>query len=101
MTERLGLPASAIQIAATAQASQAVASGIVATSATSNFIDTYTAAARRYRVRVAGIPLGTAATGAATVAIFHGTATGAMVAASVGTGTTPMRATGNIGQTEK
>lgn len=97
MTERLGLPAVALQLAATAQASQTAASAIVATKATSGFIDTYTAAARRYRVRVAGIPLGTAATGAATVAIFHGTATGAMSAASVGTGTVAMQATGNIG----
>jgi len=97
MTERLGLPAAALALAATAVASQSAASTLVATKVTSNIVDTYTAAARRYLVRLAGIPLGTAATGAATVAILHGTATNAMSAASVGTGTTPMQATVNVG----
>lgn len=97
MTERLGLPATALQLVATAQASQTAASAIVATKATSNFIDTYTAAARRYLVRLNAVPLGTAATGNATIAMFHGTATGAMSAASVGTGTTPMQATVAVG----
>lgn len=101
MTERLGLHGSALQIAATAQASQAVLSGVVATVATSNIIDTQTLGDRRYLVRANLVPLNTAATGNATVAIYHGTATGAMSAASVGTGTTPMQATAAVGTAGK
>jgi len=97
MTERLGLPAAALQLVATAQASQTAASTLVATKATSGFVDTYTAAFQRLRARLAAVPLGTAATGNATIAIYHGTATGAMSAASVGTGTTPMQATVAVG----
>ena len=97
LTERLGLPAAALQLVATAQASQTAASGGVATRATSNFIDTYTAAARRYLARLHAIPLESGATGNVTVAVFHGTATGNMSAASVGTGTTPMQATVAVG----
>ena len=97
MTERLGLPATALQLVATAQASQTAASGGVATRATSNFIDTYTAAARRYLVRLNAVPLESGATGNVTVALFHGTATGNMSAASVGTGTVAMQATVAVG----
>lgn len=96
MTERLGLPAKALQLVATAQATQTAASALVATKATSDFIDTYTAAARRYRVRLNAIPLNTNNTGNATIAIWHGSATGAMSAASVGTGTVAMQATVSV-----
>src|SRR5262245_14488311 len=96
MVERLGLPAAALQLVATAQATQTAASALVATKATSDFIDTYTAAARRYLVRLNAIPLNTNNTGAATIAIFHGTATGNMSAASVGTGTVAMQATVSV-----
>lgn len=97
MIDRLGLHAAALQLVATAQASQTAASTLVATKATSGFIDTLTAGDRRYLVRLNAVPLGTAATGPATVAIYHGTATGAMSAASVGTGTVAMQATVNVG----
>lgn len=96
ITERLGLQAGALANVATAAASVAVASTRVATSVGSDIIDTWTTANQRYLVRAALYPLTTAATGAATVAIYHGTATGAMSAASVGTGTTPMQATASV-----
>ena len=97
MIDRIGLPAAALQLAASAQASQTAASAIVATKATSGYIDTWTSGIRRYLAVANFAVLGTAATGAATVAVYHGTATGAMSAASVGTGTTAMQATANIG----
>lgn len=96
MVERLGVHAWAMQAVATAQASVNVPSGNVATVANSNIIDSYTLGDRRITVRADLLPLTTAGTGAATVAILHGTATGAMVAASVGTGTTPMQATVSV-----
>jgi hypothetical protein len=101
MGERLGLHAAALQNVATAQASQAVLSGVVATVATSNIIDSWALGERRMLVRANFTPLNTAATGNATVAIFHGTGTGAMSAASVGTGTTPMQATVAVGSVGK
>lgn len=101
MEERLGLHAAALQHIATAQASVAVLSGVVATAATSNIIDSWTMGDRRHLVRANFVPLNSAATGAATVAIYHGTATGAMSAASVGTGTTPMQATVSVPSTGK
>jgi hypothetical protein len=97
MVDRLGIHGAALQLAASAQASQTAASAIVATKATSNILDTWTVGDRRYLALANFVPLGTAATGAATVAIYHGTATGSMSAASVGTGTTAMQMTGNIG----
>lgn len=97
MIERLGVHAWAMQALATAQASVAVPSGNVATVANSNIIDSWNLGDRRIAVRANFLPLTTAGTGPATVAIYHGTATGAMSAASVGTGTTPMQATVSIG----
>jgi len=101
MEERLGLHAAALQNIATAQASQAVLSGVVATQATSNIIDSWTMGDRRWLVRANFVPLNSAATGNATVAIYHGTATGSMSAASVGTGTVAMQITGAIPSTGK
>lgn len=97
MIDRLGLPQAALQLVATAQASQTAPSTVVATKADSNIIDTYTVADRRYLALANIVPLATGATGNATVSVLHGTATNAMSAASVGTGTTPMQATGAIG----
>lgn len=96
MTERLGLHGATFQNVATAQASVNVASTGVATKAGSDIVDTYTTNDRRFLVRTNFVPLNSSATGAATVAILHGTATGAMSAASVGTGTTPMQATVSV-----
>lgn len=96
MTERLGLKAAALQIVATAQASQTAPSTQVATVATSNILDTYTLGDRRYLARAAFALLSTAATGAATLGVYEGTATGSMSAASVGTGTTLQQVTANI-----
>lgn len=95
--ERLGLPAAALTFAATAQATQAVASTLVGTAAKSNIIDAQARGDHRMLVRAGLIPVATTATGNATVAIYHGTATNAMSAASKGTGTTPMQATAAIG----
>lgn len=97
MIERLGLHMAALQNIATAQASQAVSSLGVATKAASNIVDSWTLGDRRFLVRAAFVPIASTGTGPATVAIFHGSATNAMSAASVGTGTTPMQMTGSIG----
>lgn len=96
LIERLGLHGLAVQAVATAQASVNVPSGNVATKATSNIIDSWTLGERRLIALANIMPLTTAGTGAATVAIYHGSATGSMSAASVGTGTTPMQATVSV-----
>lgn len=101
MIERLGVHGWAMQAVATAQASVNVPSGNVATVAQSNIIDTWTLGERRIAVRADLLPLTTAGTGNATVAVLHGTATGAMVAASVGTGTVAMQATAAVGTAGK
>lgn len=101
MIDRLGVHGWAMQAVATAQASVNVPSGNVATVANSNIIDSWTLGERRIAVRADLLPLTTAGTGNATVAVLHGTATGAMVAASVGTGTTPMQATVAVGTAGK
>lgn len=97
MIERIGLHAKALQLVATAQASQTAASNGVATKATSDYIDTLTYGDRRYLAVANFVPLGTAQIGNATLAVYHGTATGSMSAASVGTGTVAMQITGAIG----
>lgn len=96
ITERLGLPAAALTNIATATASAAVT---FATRASSNVIDTWSPGLQRILVRAAFTPIGTAATGVATVAVRHGSATNAMSAASVGTGTVAMQATVSIPST--
>lgn len=96
IVDRLGIHMAAQQFLATAVASQTVASTQVATVATSNIIDTWTVGDRRYLANVAIQPLTTAATGAVTVGVYHGTATGSMSAASVGTGTVAMQQTANV-----
>lgn len=101
MIDRLGVHGWAMQAVATAAASVAVPSGNVATVANSNIIDSWTLGERRIAVRADVLPLTTAGTGNVTVAVYHGTATGAMVAASVGTGTTPMQATAAVGTAGK
>lgn len=98
MTERLGLQAAALANIATATASAAVT---FVTRATSNIVDSWTLGNQRYLVRAAFNPITTAATGVATVAILHGSATGAMSAASVGTGTVAMQATVSISSVGK
>jgi hypothetical protein len=90
MTERLGLQAAALTKIATATGTQAVS---YSTQAESNIIDSWVLGNQRYLIRAHFTPDSTAATGSATVAVQHGTATNAMSAASVGTSTTPMQAT--------